>query len=256
MESQDRRPRQRSFFARLRRRINGPGAGIPNRALHPPLAGDVMRAKIREPLGSYLEARDFKKAEEQWTWIRPRTAWVNDYIFAPLLTKSAPELYGINLYVGVQCPPVNRLLVEVSGGRYKPTRPLLSPLISEPYLHKKRIPSRWDFWNTAFDDEEMDDMLWHLECYGLPFMESFNALDDLVAAFYQYAPLFQDWPEKAAAILALAGRYDEAQRRLEGSLRTVKAMSEEQIKIINTMIDALQDKTLQGLVADRIKGSE
>lgn len=202
-----------------------------------------MCAKIRKPLALYLEAHGFKEAEEQWTWIRPRTAWINDYIFAPLLIKSAPELYGISLHVGVQCPPVNRLLVELSGGHYKPSRPLLSPLISEAYLPKQRIPSRWNFWNTAFDDEEMDDMLWHLERYGLPFMESFSTLDDLVAALDKYASLFRHWPEAVAAILALAGKYEEALQRLEEGLRMVKGMSEDQIKTINMMIVALQNKT-------------
>lgn len=253
LETEERQPRRRPFFKRLWRYISwpGPGVGIPTRALHPPLPGEVMRNKIKEPLISYLESHGFKEAENQWTWIRPRTAWINDYIYAALLTKSAPELYGVNLYVGIQCPPISQLLAEFSGGRYELTRPLLRPLIHIPYLPKQHIPSRWNFWSKAFDDEEMDDMLWHLEHYGLPFMVSFSTLDDLVVALNKYASLFHRDPENVAAILAFAGRNDEALQGLEMGVRTVKGMSEDQKSIINTMIDALHKRTLQAFVNER-----
>lgn len=256
MDSQDKQPRRRSILSRLRRYLNGPVAGIPTRPLHPALAGHEMRAKIRKPLESYLVARGFSKAEEQWEWTRPRTPWVDDYVFAPLLIKSAPELYGISLHVGLVCAPVNRLFAELSGGRYRLPRPLLSPLISDPSLTKNRVPSRWDFWSTSFDDEGIDDMLWHLEHYGFPFMEAFSTLEDLVLAVVRYATLFQQWPEKAAAILAFAGRFAEAQQRLEDGLRTVKGMSEEQTEIISAMTDALRDRTLPGLIAELRREAE
>lgn len=252
MEPQDRRPKQRTLFARLRRYIKArefefkfAGTGIPTRVLHPLLSDEAMRNKIRGPLKFHLESHGFKETEDQWMWVRARTAWINDYIFAPLLTKSAPELYGINLYAGIQCPPIARLRSELSGDRHELTRLLLRPLIHIPYLPNKQIPSRWNFWNKAFDDEEVDDMLWYLERYALPFLESFSTLDDLVLGLDKYAPLFQREPENVAAILAFAGRFDEAQQRLEEGLHTVKGMSVGQINIINAMIAALQNNTLQ-----------
>lgn len=208
-----------------------------------------MRSKIKGLLGSYLESRGFKETDEQWTWIRPRTPWVSDHIVFSLLSKSAPDLYGVSLRVGVQSLPVNHLLAILSGGRYRLTHPLVSPLLSDPSISSRKIPSRWDFWSTAFDVEEAEDMLWHLDRFGMPFMEAFNTLDDLVNGLTKYAQLFQLWPEKAAAVLALADRFDDAHQHLELGRRTIKGLSEEQHQLIGSMMNAFDDQSIRMLVA-------
>lgn len=253
-EIKKRLPKRRSLISRLRRLINKGGTPKPIRGLHPPLTDQDMRNRIMAPIWNYLENCGFKKTDEEWVWIRPRTAWIDDYVFVPLLTKSAPELYGVNLRVGVRSSPIGRLLSALGDSRYVKIRPLLCPLISEPYLPNQQLPSRWNFWNTAFDDEEMDDLLWHLERYGFSFMESFSTLNDLIEALDNYSSLFKHWPEVVAAILVLAGRYDEAQNYIKDSL-SVGRGGADSIRILSKMDESLKNKQLQD-IAIKVLSSE
>lgn len=185
-------------------------------------------------------------AEGECTWTRRRTAWATDHIFAPALTKSAPELIGVNVHTGIRCELVNRLLSELCVGTYDLQRPLLSPLLGEACLPEK-VPSRWNFWNNAFEEEELDDMLWHLERYALPFMESFSTLDDIQIAIQRRSELFSGWPEKVAAAFILSGRHSDARAVLERA--SSENLSSEQLRVAAAIRSALDDGSLERTVS-------
>lgn len=249
MTMRSKTPRRRSLFSRLRRSVQGP-AGVVPVARHAPLSQAEMMDKIFAPLASYLAGLGFM-AEREDTWTRKRTAWATDHVFAPALTKSAPELIGVNVHVGLRCEPTNQLLSELCGGAYELQRPLLSPLLSEACLPEK-VSSRWNFWSNAFDEEELDDMLWHLERYAFPFMESFSTLDDIQKALQQRSELFSEWPEKVAAVLTLAGRRSEAQAVLARAC--TGNLSSEQLRVVAAIGSALEDGSLE-LTVSKIRST-
>lgn len=247
-------PIRRNLFMRLKRFLKAreiefriSGSGIPTRKLHEVLSGDKLKSEIKMPIKTHLENIGFKESDSSWVWTRMRSNLISDYCWVQLLTKGAPEVYGVILHVGVQCLPINQFLSEFIDEKLDSNGPLISTLIQNIDA-KSKIPSRWSFWNTAFDPEEVGDLLWHFDKYALIFMESLKEFQDLVRAVELNPSLFSLLPERSSAILMLAGRYEEALHILEVSLRHSSSLSQNKRKIISNMIEAIHDQSIQRVV--------
>jgi len=225
----------------------------PPKPQHAPIRLAEMKLRITETVDQYLNEHGFEQTNKNSAiWLRPRVQYFHDYISLRFDTRPSGGLLGVMVYAGFKVPTVHELRMKLPHKNYEKEFATFGDYTFQ--LHKKKtIRTKWRFWNTAYSEEEVSDLVEHIEKYAFAYFDSVNNYDDLLFEIELRGNLFT---ENKAIIYALNGKKEKGMQILEEDIKKQETMQKNMLPNIDQeILDIWKFKTslLKIIKNDEIK---
>ncbi len=199
---------------------------------HAPLKTQEMKDRIIAGVSHCLSQYGFEKPKKQHeVWVNSRTDNINDLINVIFYGNNAPKALRVGLRVGIHCPQADRLISKVCNRRYNSISAAISCLLINIQPREK---TEWYFWNTAFSEKELDNLLGRIKNICLPFLQNINDYPALIK-YIEQRKMFPN-EEILAALYLLTGDQTKAITYMEKVLFDNTSLSEKRRDCITTLL--------------------
>ncbi len=152
----------------------------PPKAKHDPVRLAEIKQRIVIAVNHNLSKNDFQQVRKNLElWVRKRTDDIYDVI--SLQFDSHPSLGCIRVLVniGYHSSKVEKLFCKLADESYDLTTSTDGGYCYQ--VNPDETKTEWMFWNIAFEESEKDDLIYHINTFGISFLEKVSSHKELLA---------------------------------------------------------------------------
>ncbi len=152
----------------------------PPKAIHEPIRLAEIKQRILVAVNKNLITKGFSQpSKSRPIWIKRRTE--NIYDCLSLQFDPSPTLGQMRVLLGIgyHAPEIERWTARLASEKYDPTSSTDGGYCYQ--VNPEERKTEWVFWNTHYQESEKDDLIFHINTFGIPFLEKVSSYQELLA---------------------------------------------------------------------------
>lgn len=216
----------------------------PPKAKHDPIRLSEIKQRIVISVDRDLSKNGFQCVGNNLEiWVRKRTEDIFDLISLLFDPRPSQGCIRVLVNIGYHAPQVEKYFLELADKSYD-----LSSSTDGGYcyqLNPKETKAEWMFWDIAFEESEINDLVHHINTFGIPFLEKVSNHEELIKFIERRQGPFDI---RRAILYQLIGNKGKGLEILEsGRRRDLKEYADRLDEIKKTPLWVIREKLLSDM---------